>query len=408
RYMMNEINERYHESANFNTGQVYSIVLLKCLKHSDATQALAFIEDLGLTADISCLSALLATCEQTLTWAEWEESSRRHGLLGWVQGAREAAERAIVALGSEMGHGRGWQRDALGRVALTMDLLDWHGLHESHRDLHRRSLDAVFGFAVEAVNAAAGGSSSSRVPLLSGTQLEGVTLGGKLTAKALAELTGSSHDGSATQALSWLGEARLRVRRGLPARPEDAGDTATMDDPAHGRKGQWFAYRADVTRLLPPDVARRESPGKEARRLRRADARGEPREAEVEAPRKEQMEEGAPRSLEGRGSAVVGQDAGCGEWFRPSTLDSSLKSSSRQGELNDRRHGQLLAELAEVLGLREEDAQSEALHGSVRLYTSYVPCLACLAALCQFRRRHPGLKLEVAFDGWRQTRHWTT
>eukprot|EP00435_Cladocopium_sp_Y103_P026286 s298_g6.t1 len=46
-------------------------------------------------------------------------------------GAKEAALSAELALARGnrwyTGHGSGWQQDALGQVAMTLDLLSWHG-----------------------------------------------------------------------------------------------------------------------------------------------------------------------------------------------------------------------------------------------------------------------------------------
>eukprot|EP00419_Tripos_fusus_P027724 CAMPEP_0172720514 /NCGR_PEP_ID=MMETSP1074-20121228/77079_1 /TAXON_ID=2916 /ORGANISM="Ceratium fusus, Strain PA161109" /LENGTH=91 /DNA_ID=CAMNT_0013546043 /DNA_START=284 /DNA_END=559 /DNA_ORIENTATION=+ len=44
--------------------------------------------------------------------------------------------------------------------------------------------------------------------------------------------------------------------------------------------------------------------------------------------------------------------------------------------------------------------------GAVRLYATHTPCISCLACMCQFKRILPNVKLEVAFDVWRETRRW--
>ena len=44
--------------------------------------------------------------------------------------------------------------------------------------------------------------------------------------------------------------------------------------------------------------------------------------------------------------------------------------------------------------------------GSVRLYATHTLCISCLACCCQFKRLLPNVKLEVAFDVWRETRRW--
>eukprot|EP00929_Paragymnodinium_shiwhaense_P099820 TRINITY_DN6169_c0_g1_i1.p2 TRINITY_DN6169_c0_g1~~TRINITY_DN6169_c0_g1_i1.p2 ORF type:complete len:140 (+),score=24.93 TRINITY_DN6169_c0_g1_i1:69-488(+) len=44
--------------------------------------------------------------------------------------------------------------------------------------------------------------------------------------------------------------------------------------------------------------------------------------------------------------------------------------------------------------------------GTVRLYATHTLCISCLAACCQFKRLLPNVKLEVAFDVWRETRRW--
>lgn len=36
--------------------------------------------------------------------------------------------------------------------------------------------------------------------------------------------------------------------------------------------------------------------------------------------------------------------------------------------------------------------------GVLRLYITHFPCLSCMAVLCQFSRRFPGVQLEIAFD----------
>eukprot|EP00435_Cladocopium_sp_Y103_P005721 s735_g1.t2 len=42
--------------------------------------------------------------------------------------------------------------------------------------------------------------------------------------------------------------------------------------------------------------------------------------------------------------------------------------------------------------------------GAVRLYATHTLCISCLACCCQFKRLLPNVKLEVAFDVWRETR----
>mmetsp|Transcript_110463 Transcript_110463/g.330441 ORF Transcript_110463/g.330441 Transcript_110463/m.330441 type:complete len:153 (+) Transcript_110463:75-533(+) len=44
--------------------------------------------------------------------------------------------------------------------------------------------------------------------------------------------------------------------------------------------------------------------------------------------------------------------------------------------------------------------------GAVRLYATHTLCISCLACCCQFKRLLPNVKLEVAFDVWRETRRW--
>lgn len=52
------------------------------------------------------------------------------------------------------------------------------------------------------------------------------------------------------------------------------------------------------------------------------------------------------------------------------------------------------------------EEEFEGVTGTVRLYATHTLCISCLACCCQFKRLLPNVKLEVAFDVWRETRRW--
>ncbi|CAK9086116.1 C3H1-type domain-containing protein [Durusdinium trenchii] len=155
----------------------------------------------------------------------------------------EAALRATVALarGKYTGHGPGWQQNALGQVAMTMDLLAWHGLFAAN--LNRHFADQVLEFVLEAVIAdtdetvlskAATGRTHTRLkePILKGSQLQNVMLSSAFTRQALQSLELAAFE-------TWLPNARLRARRELPA--EDAG--GGLDDAIRNLRARWISFR---------------------------------------------------------------------------------------------------------------------------------------------------------------------
>eukprot|EP00933_Yihiella_yeosuensis_P050818 TRINITY_DN48613_c0_g1_i1.p1 TRINITY_DN48613_c0_g1~~TRINITY_DN48613_c0_g1_i1.p1 ORF type:complete len:177 (+),score=27.29 TRINITY_DN48613_c0_g1_i1:40-531(+) len=97
--------------------------------------------------------------------------------------------------------------------------------------------------------------------------------------------------------------------------------------------------------------------------------------------------------------------------------------SSRQSEVSTARaqglkispcciRSSLVAAAAAGSGVGQEDGRKYAddvmpdVTGAVRLYATHTLCISCLACCCQFKRLLPNVKLEVAFDVWRETRRW--
>lgn len=341
-YLLAESFARYPQADNFDVRQLYNLVLLKCLKFGNAPRAIAFWKDY-LDSGVSSTNAMLAACED-LDWSEFKDLCEELGPASWVQGAKEAALSAELALarGWYTGHGSGWQQDALGQVAMTLDLLSWHGI--SAAELKNKFAHGVFDFVLAAVIAdtdttvlhrASTGRTHTRLrqPILKGPQLQNVMLSSDFTKQALQSLELAASE-------TWLTTGRLRARRELPAK-EEAGDG--LDNPARGLRARWISFR----------------PSKKC-------AEGH----------------------ENRGTVVLGADAGCKEWLAPHALDKAFTRFPQE-------HRQLLRDIMKVAGT----------HGSVRMYMSYAPCLACLATL--FQLRTAGLRCEVAFDTWRETRSWT-
>mmetsp|Transcript_22580 Transcript_22580/g.77198 ORF Transcript_22580/g.77198 Transcript_22580/m.77198 type:complete len:181 (+) Transcript_22580:118-660(+) len=59
-------------------------------------------------------------------------------------------------------------------------------------------------------------------------------------------------------------------------------------------------------------------------------------------------------------------------------------------------------------GIRYASDAMPEVTGSVRLFSTHTLCISCLACCCQFKRLLPNVKLEVAFDPWRETRRWVS
>ncbi|CAJ1380467.1 unnamed protein product [Effrenium voratum] len=318
--------------------QLYNLVLLKCLQYGDSARALDFWQETH-TGIASC-NAVLATCEPEMDWPEWVEACGELGPASWLQAVIRSASRATLALarGKTVGHGPGWQQDALGQVALTMDVLSWHGLAASISQVTNLFAENVLEFVLEAIIAetdetilykSSTGRTSTRLrePILKGCQLQNVMLSSSFTKEALQKLQLAADE-------SWLPAARLQARRGLPA--QDQGDGL---DPAGMLRARWAMWTSP-------------------------DGQGQ-----------------------SRGLFVLGGDAGCKEWLAPHALENAM--------MRAKGHEQLLSELVQEVGIKS---------GQVRMYMSYIPCLACLAQLYQLRST--GLKLQIGFDTWRETRHW--
>eukprot|EP00933_Yihiella_yeosuensis_P051100 TRINITY_DN48950_c0_g1_i1.p1 TRINITY_DN48950_c0_g1~~TRINITY_DN48950_c0_g1_i1.p1 ORF type:complete len:498 (+),score=90.11 TRINITY_DN48950_c0_g1_i1:162-1496(+) len=376
RHLLDEVYDRHQHTANFKIEQIYTIVLLKCLKHNEHEKALEFVEDLGSGADISCLSPLLLSCEHALDHKDWVRESTRCELSNWSEELRRSAVKNMAALGSKMGHGRGWQRDALGKVALTMDLLSWHGLSATYKELQAKFAEAVMQPMMEAILASGvpfeGQRFSTQEPILSGTQLEGVTMGAYPTRKALWLLQMAA---SSTSNPRWLRKAQLETRRTLLSGEGDG--PFLSDDPGLSLQARWISC---------------------CKRSPRGALRGEEKAAN-------------------RGIVALGADDGCGEWIRAAALDvevfRELQVADRRSSGFSGRHGELLEELMSQV-LQVQPVQPGSMRpgkvgrdGTVRLYMTYNPCMACLASFYQIQQRYPGVKLEVAFDGFRETRYWT-
>ncbi|CAK9023264.1 unnamed protein product [Durusdinium trenchii] len=341
-FLLAEAMARYPNAENFDLRELYNLVLLKCLKHSSWSKALKLWQDYP-DSGVSSPNAALATCENVLEWDEFVHLCGEFGPAGWVQEVSEAALRATVALarGKYTGHGPGWQQNALGQVAMTMDLLAWHGLFAAN--LNRHFADQVLEFVLEAVIAdtdetvlskAATGRTHTRLkePILKGSQLQNVMLSSAFTRQALQSLELAAFE-------TWLPNARLRARRELPA--EDAG--GGLDDAIRNLRARWISFR----------------PSKQC-----------------------------AGGLESAGFVVLAADAGCKEWLASHALENALARVPQ--------HGNLLRDVVQASALQ---------NGKVRMYMSYIPCLACLAKLYQLQKT--GTRLEVAFDTWRETRHWT-
>ncbi|CAE7255278.1 unnamed protein product [Symbiodinium natans] len=333
-----------------STWQFYNLVHLKCLKSGDCSQALDFWKDCR-EAGVSSCNALLATCEVAMDWDEWVRACGKLGPAGWVRDIVPPAQKAVQALGyaSYKGHGPGWQRDCLGQVALTLDLLHWHGLASRAAPMRRHFAENVLAFVVQAIIAEtdksvllreATGRTHTRMakPMLKGTQLQKVMLSEEFTTSALLQLQ------LAREGQPWMPHAQLRVRRELPT--ESEGGPFFLDDPSLRLQARCISYRSAA--------------------------------------------DGGLNGGHSRGFVALGADDGCRTWLLPFSLDSALA-------LSQEKHSQLLSEVVAAVGLDS---------GQVRVYLSYAPCLACLATLYQLRS-HKGVRLQVAFDTWRQTRMWT-
>ncbi|CAJ1331933.1 unnamed protein product [Effrenium voratum] len=299
-------------------------------------QGVGFLAGETHTGIASC-NAVLATCEPEMDWPEWVEACGELGPASWLQAVIRSASRATLALarGKTVGHGPGWQQDALGQVALTMDVLSWHGLAASISQVTNLFAENVLEFVLEAIIAetdetilykSSTGRTSTRLrePILKGCQLQNVMLSSSFTKEALQKLQLAADE-------SWLPAARLQARRGLPA--QDQGDGL---DPAGMLRARWAMWTS-------PAKPRRVRTGWRCRLQRMA------------------------------GTSCAGRNA----------------------MMRAKGHEQLLSELVQEVGIKS---------GQVRMYMSYIPCLACLAQLYQLRST--GLKLQIGFDTWRETRHW--
>lgn len=347
-YLMAESTTRFPNAENFDQRQFYNLVHLKCLKLGDCSQALGFWKDCR-AAGISSCNALLATCEVAMDWDEWVDGCGKLGPTGWVMDVIPRAEKDVQVLGygKDKGHGPGWQRDCLGQVALTLDLLSWHGLASKAAPIKRHFEENVLIFVVQAVIAETdksvlqrAGTTHTRMaePILKGKQLQSVMLSEDLTKTALLQLQ------LAQPRQLWMSTAQLMVRRQLPADAEEG--PVLLDDPSLHLQARYIAYRSEDAE---------------------ASSRGH-----------------------SRGFIALGADAGCRTWLAPFSLDNGLAAQEK--------HVQLLSEVVSAAGLDG---------GQVRLYLSYVPSLASLATLYQLHSQK-GVQLQVAFNTWRETRMWTT
>mmetsp|Transcript_3064 Transcript_3064/g.3477 ORF Transcript_3064/g.3477 Transcript_3064/m.3477 type:complete len:199 (-) Transcript_3064:20-616(-) len=85
-----------------------------------------------------------------------------------------------------------------------------------------------------------------------------------------------------------------------------------------------------------------------------------------------------------------------GQTHGPSSVDWSESSTMRFAEASGK---------AEDAPKYADDVMPD-VTGAVRLYATHTLCISCLACCCQFKRLLPNVKLEVAFDVWRETRRW--
>jgi len=347
-YLLAECVKRFPNSENFDQRQFYNLVLLKCLKSGSCHQAMGFWKDCR-QAGVSSCNALLATCEVAMDWDDWVEACGTLGPTHWAQDVGNIARRAVGALARAKvkGHGTGWQQDAIGQVALTLDLLSWHGLAAAAKPLELQFSADVLDYVVQAIIAetdktvlflASTGRTSTRTSeaILKGAQLQNVMLSEALTQNALIKL-------DMAKPSHWVAQAQLMTRRALPTELEGR---ASLSDPVLRFQARWISYKP--------------TSGPEG------------------------------QGQNSKGFVVLGSDDGCRNWLAPFSLENSLG-------LPKTKHTQLLRELMQVAGLR---------NGKVRLYLSYTPSLACLASLHQLQS-HEGIDLQMAFDTWRETRLWT-
>eukprot|EP00439_Symbiodinium_sp_Y106_P086939 s165_g37.t1 len=159
------------------------------------------------------------------------------------------AEKDVQALGyaKDKGHGTGWQRDCLGQVALTLDLLSWHGVASKAAPIKRHFEENVLSFVLQAVIAETdksvlqlAGTTHTRMaePMLKGAQLQSVMLSEDLTKTALLQLQ------MAQPRQLWMSTAQLMVRRQLPADAQEG--PVLLDDPSLHLQARYIAYRSEA------------------------------------------------------------------------------------------------------------------------------------------------------------------
>lgn len=81
-----------------------------------------------------------------------------------------------------------------------------------------------------------------------------------------------------------------------------------------------------------------------------------------------------------------------------------VPAGARGGAERHAERRALLRVAERLLNAAAEFSEPIEFTGTVRIYASHTPCLACLAVFCQFRARFPGIRLSIAFATWRETR----
>lgn len=350
--LLDEIYYKHTGSENFNVGEIYSLALVKCWKHREWGCALKLATDmleLGISTDVTCLHALLAACERDLSWAELTSAFQQCGCDRWSDLVSRSAAKTLAVLARDSDSGN--CRDALGSVVLAVELLSWHGLANRHIELDFE--DRLYKPMLDSLR--------HGVPPGPG-HAQSLVLGSSFTDQALRDL----------QLLQgtppWLTGARIQMRRIL--HPVNSGaaqesqaalrEDSEEDETLVGASSAWLACNVRLA--------------------------GQPALA-----------------AQSRGRAVEIQNPSCGEWFASSSVDAALGQS-----WTAIHRPALLQALSLALQLGEwEAAADRGLRGSALAYTAATPCVSCLAAYVQLRQSLPALRIRVAFDGQRQTSHWT-
>ncbi|CAE7723167.1 unnamed protein product [Symbiodinium microadriaticum] len=195
----------------------------------------------------------------------------------------------VLGYGKDKGHGPGWQRDCLGQVALTLDLLSWHGLASKAAPIKRHFEENVLIFVVQAVIAETDKSVLQRAGTTHTRQQEAVS-------EVKPGCVNISRQLAQPRQL-WMSTAQLMVRRQLPADAEEG--PVLLDDPSLHLQARYIAYRSEDAE---------------------ASSRGH-----------------------SRGFIALGADAGCRTWLAPFSLDNGLAAQEK--------HVQLLSEVVSAAGL---------------------------------------------------------